>query len=117
MLLLVETGASLPEGERWWCPFTQFNTVDNIYESDHALCFIPNENVKIIGVGFFRIFSGDASSQDMSMYWKIYDESNSTKLIDSELRSIKLKHDYFKPDDNKVMKFNFVKDYEKGGVR
>lgn len=111
ILLIPEQKASKPQGVRFWTQFTTYRLDDSIYESDHSLCFTPSFDISWVGVAFFRILSTEASSQDMSIYWRVFDEANTTKLSEGELRSMKLKYDHFKPDDNKIIKFNFTNEF------
>lgn len=74
-----------------------------LWKQPFSLCFLSSEDLKITGVCAFIIYSTDAFQQDMSIFWKIYDESNTNMLSDGDLRESKLFHELFKPDNTKVI--------------
>mmetsp|Transcript_955 Transcript_955/g.587 ORF Transcript_955/g.587 Transcript_955/m.587 type:complete len:204 (+) Transcript_955:282-893(+) len=99
LLLVPRVKSQKTEGTRWWCPFTEFKTSDYIYESEHSLVFIPNEDIQVVGIGLFRIFSTSATFQKLQLKYKVYDGTNATKIQEGEINSAKIPFDAF-PADN-----------------
>lgn len=55
MLLFPLNKSAKPDGVRWWCRFPKHDIVDYIYTStsDQGICFIPSEDIDVVGWGSY----------------------------------------------------------------
>lgn len=77
MLLFAVKGAvSRPEGIRKWTPYPKWELEDLIHSTEHALCYIPQTDLSIVGWSCFKIYHSDATNHYCTTYWKVYDSTN-----------------------------------------
>jgi hypothetical protein len=75
LLIPDEKGAVVKvKGVRYYTPFPSFDLGDNwLHATEHALCFIPQEDLTVVGFACFRIYRDEATSHTVRLNYKIYD--------------------------------------------
>lgn len=59
----------------------------------------------------------EADSHDITISWQVYDASNSNKISEGEIPKFPIEYKKFPPDENKIMKYNWMKDYALSGAK
>lgn len=118
MLIPFEKTVSMkPEGVRSFTPFPKFDLTDNWHHAtEHALCFIPSEDVKIVGFGCFRIYNDSAVSHTVQLKYNIFDSSNTNLISEGEHPVFTLEYAKFKPNDISMIAYDFTRDYDQAGA-
>lgn len=100
MLLYPAARALKPEGVRWWCRFPSHEIVDYLYTStsEQSICFIPNEDVEIVGFGAYEHQYDYVHNYQITTWYKVYDTSNTNQIEEGEFATINIEDDKFKPD-------------------
>jgi len=116
-LIFTVPKAAKPEGTRWWCRFPKHNIVDYVYTStsEQAICFIPNDDIEVIGYGAYMHQYDYVHSFQIHTMWKIYDESNTNLISEGEHPNFTIEDEKFKPDKNKMLFYDFTKDFTLAG--
>ena len=78
--------------------------------------YIPTENIRVVGFRVFRIVNPSATSHKVNFNYRVFDQDNTNKLLEGDLRRIKLEYTDFPVDDNKVLTYNFTEDFGKAKV-
>jgi hypothetical protein len=85
-LLLYPVGgaAAKPEGPRRFVRFPKHHFAEEYYvgSNDQSICYMPTEDVLIIGWGFYRHHYDYINQMQIRTTYRIYDTSNTTQLTE-----------------------------------
>ena len=104
-------GKIKPDGIREFNRFPKHCTTDYVHTStnEQSLCFIPNDDIQIIGFLYYRMKNEDASyHQGYVTEWKIRDSSNKNTLSEGSFPTFEIEYSQFPPDENKIIHYKFT---------
>ncbi|CDW86879.1 UNKNOWN [Stylonychia lemnae] len=99
-----EGGKSKPEGPRKFVRFPTHILTEEFYVStnDQSICFIPNEDVILIGFGFYRHYYDHIDTIQLRTTVRVHDANDSALIQEHPLTHYYVKYPDIEIDQNKI---------------